>query len=104
MQVDVEVIKEVELRMEIARRAERFELDPEGFEAEWMNEQLLLKDRIYTARGMLPRVKMDDSLLRLIAQTCIEMGVKTHRAEIVTAKTAKTIAAFEGGPMSRKRM
>ncbi len=96
LQVDVEVIKEVELRMEIARRAERFELDPEGFEAEWMNEQLLLKDRIYTARGILSRVKMDDSLLRLIAQTCIEMGVKTHRAEIVTAKTAKTIAAFEG--------
>ncbi len=39
---------------------------------------------------------MSDDLLRSIASTCIDLGVKTHRAEIVITRTAKTIAAFEG--------
>ncbi|MCQ8903520.1 MAG: putative cobaltochelatase [Methanothrix sp.] len=96
LQVNVEVISDVDLRVEIAKRAERFESDPEGFISEWSDEQNLLRERIRRAKQMLPGVVMDDSLLRLIAQTCIEMGVRTHRAEIVTARTARTIAAFEG--------
>ena len=39
---------------------------------------------------------MGDDLLRSIASTCIDLGVKTHRAEIVITRTAKTIAAFDG--------
>ena len=39
---------------------------------------------------------MSDDLLRSIASTCIDLGVKTHRAEIVITRTAKTIAAFDG--------
>ena len=38
---------------------------------------------------------MNDDLLRTIASTCIDLGVKTHRAEIVISRTAKTIAAFD---------
>lgn len=96
LQVNVEVISDVDLRVEIAKRAERFESNPEEFISEWSDEQRLLRDRISRAKEILPRVVMDDSLLRLIAQTCIDMGVRTHRAEIVTARTARTIAAFEG--------
>nr|WP_232840882.1 putative cobaltochelatase [Methanothrix thermoacetophila] len=96
LQVNVEVISDVDLRVEIAKRAERFESDPEAFISEWSDEQNLLRERIRRAKQMLPGVVMDDSLLRLIARTCIEMGVRTHRAEIVTARTARTIAAFEG--------
>ncbi|MEM0499059.1 MAG: putative cobaltochelatase [Methanothrix sp.] len=96
LQVNVEVISDVDLRVEIAKRAERFEADPEGFVSEWSEEQNLLRERIRRAKQMLPDVVMDDSLLRLIAQTCIDMGVRTHRAEIVTVRTSRTIAAFEG--------
>ncbi|VVB64602.1 von Willebrand factor type A domain protein [uncultured archaeon] len=39
---------------------------------------------------------MGDSLLRTIASACNDMGIKTHRAEIVISRTAKTIAAFDG--------
>jgi magnesium chelatase subunit D len=35
-------------------------------------------------------------MLNLIATACIELDVRTHRAEIVVARTAKTIAAFDG--------
>lgn len=96
LQVNVEVISDLDLRVEIAKRAERFDSDPEGVISGWSEEQSILKERIRRAKHMLTEVMMDDSLLRLIAQTCIDMGVRTHRAEIVTARTARTIAAFEG--------
>ncbi|MCX8206869.1 MAG: putative cobaltochelatase [Methanothrix sp.] len=96
LQVNVEVISDVDLRVEIAKRAERFEANPEDFISEWSEEQNLLRERIRRAKQVLPGVVMDDYLIRLIAQTCIDMGVRTHRAEIVTARTARTIAAFEG--------
>ncbi len=96
LQVSVEGIQDVDMRVEIARMAERFEADSEGFARERMPEQEGLRARISNARKFLKTVIMDDDHLRTIASTCIDLGVKTHRAEIVISRTAKTIAAFEG--------
>ena len=96
LQVNVEGIDDVDLRMEIAKRADNFEADPEGFAREFEPAQAELRRRIVEAKKMLKRVTLDDDLLRTIASTCVDLGVKTHRAEIVISRTAKTIASFEG--------
>lgn len=96
LQVSVAGIEDVEQRMQIAKIAEAFDLDPEGFAKEWQQEQVDMKQKISRARQLLSQVSMSDDLLRLIASTCIDLGVKTHRAEIVITRTAKTIAAFDG--------
>jgi magnesium chelatase subunit D len=96
LQVSVAGIEDVDQRMEIAKRAEHFESDPDGFSKEMQPAQVALREKISNARAMLRDVKMSDDLLRAIASTCIDLGVKTHRAEIVISRTAKTIAAFDG--------
>jgi magnesium chelatase subunit D len=96
LQVSVEVIEDVEQRMEIARRAERFEAYPETMAKEFEAEQERLRGQISRAKTLLASVRMDEQHLRTIAATCIDLGIKTHRAEIVVSRTAKTIAAFEG--------
>ena len=96
LQVSVEGIQDVDMRVEIARMAERFEADSEGFARERMPEQEELRARISNARKLLKTVIMDDDHLRTIASTCVDLEIKTHRAEIVISRTAKTIAAFEG--------
>ncbi|UEC42965.1 MAG: ChlI component of cobalt chelatase involved in B12 biosynthesis / ChlD component of cobalt chelatase involved in B12 biosynthesis [Methanothrix sp.] len=96
LQVNVAGIDDVEMRMEIAKRAERFEADPEGFAQEFETSQEELRRRIVEAKKILRNVTLDDDLLRTIASTCVDLGVKTHRAEIVISRTAKTIASFEG--------
>ncbi len=96
LQVSVSGIEDVEQRMQIARIAEAFDIDPEGFAREWQQEQVEMKQKISRARQLLSQVSLNDDLLRLIASTCIDLGVKTHRAEIVISRTAKTIAAFDG--------
>jgi len=96
LQVNVVGIEDVDLRMLIAKTAERFDADPEGFAREQQAIQDELKGKISEAKEILGRVTMSDDLLRTVASTCIDLGVKTHRAEIVISRTAKTIAAFEG--------
>jgi magnesium chelatase subunit D len=95
LQVSVAGIDDVEKRVQIARMAESFDSDPEGFSRERQPEQEALRDRISGARKILKDVALSDALLRTIASTCIDLGVKTHRAEIVISRTAKTIAAFD---------
>ena len=94
LQVSVASINDVDQRMQIAKMAESFDLDPEGFAMKCQPGQKELKRAISQARNMLREVSLSDDLLRSIASTCIDLGVRTHRAEIVITRTAKTIAAF----------
>lgn len=96
LQVTVAGIDDVEKRMQIAKMADAFDCDPEGFSASCHAHQELMKEKIARAKKMLSLVTMSDDLLRTIAATCIDLGVRTHRAEIVISRTAKTIAAHEG--------
>ncbi|MFB3764484.1 MAG: ATP-binding protein [Methanotrichaceae archaeon] len=96
LQVNVEGIEDVDLRMEIARKVEAFESDPDGFSVACKSDQDELRKKITDARNLLKKVALSDHILRRIASTCIDMGIKTHRAEIVISRTAKTIAAFDG--------
>ncbi len=96
LQVSVKGIEDVGQRMQIAKNAEAFDADPDGFAAEFRRSQEELKGKISQARKIIGQVTIDDDLLRSIASTCIDLGVKTHRAEIVITRTAKTMAAFDG--------
>jgi magnesium chelatase subunit D len=96
LQVSVMGIEDVDQRMQIAKMAEAFDADPDGFADGCRESQAEMKERISRARKLLRQVKMSDDLLRSVASTCIDLGVKTHRAEIVITRAAKTIAAFDG--------
>ncbi|VVB72144.1 von Willebrand factor type A domain protein [uncultured archaeon] len=96
LQVSVVGIDDIDQRMQIAKMAEAFDADPDGFTERSQIGQAEMKEKISRARRLLRQVSMSDDLLRAVASTCIDLGVKTHRAEIVITRTAKTIAAFDG--------
>jgi magnesium chelatase subunit D len=96
LQVTVEGIADVDDRVEIVRVADEFETDPPAFMQKYDAEQKRLTEKIVTAKKILPRVTISDAIVRKIAETCVQMGVMTHRAEITIVRTAKTIAAFNG--------
>lgn len=96
LQVDVESIADAAKRVEIVKQVESFESDPEGFRTRFEEKQKELREKIVHAKQIINEVEISDDLLRLIADTCIKLGVRTHRAEIVINRTAKTIAAFDG--------
>ncbi|MDD3454950.1 MAG: VWA domain-containing protein, partial [Methanobacteriales archaeon] len=96
LHINVETIQDIKERVKIMARRERFEEDPETFRREFQKEQEKLLKRILNARKLLPKVKIDDKLLELIARICVNVGVDGHRADIAILKTSKTIAAYNG--------
>jgi len=96
LQVTVEGIADVDDRVEIVRVADEFESDPQEFMKKYETEQKRLTDKIVTAKQLLNQVTISPDIVRRIAQTCVDMGIMTHRAEITVVRTAKTIAAFNG--------
>jgi magnesium chelatase subunit I len=89
-------ITDVDARVEIVRRRERFERDPMAFRAEMEPEQARLRRRIARARRLIPRTTIEHALLRQIAELCLRLNVDGHRGELTIMRAARALAAFEG--------
>ncbi len=83
-------------RAEVVRRRIAYEADPVAFGEEWAAVEQAARERINAARALLPRVRVDDVMLRLITSICAEAGVDGMRGDLVMYKTAATLAA-DGG-------
>jgi len=79
-------------RAEIVSRA----LD--GFDGDYADETDAVRERLLDARDLLSEVDLPDSLLREITELCRDAGVDGHRADIATARAARTLAALDGRP------
>jgi len=95
LSVFVKRITSVKDRMEIVRRNMEFEADPEKFYKRHENLQEELRNRIMQTRKMLEEVIIPENLLEAICKTCSELKVDGLRPDIVIAKAASTLAAFE---------
>ena len=96
LQASVESIDDADKRVEIVKLVEGFEKNPDKFRERFGEEQKELRERIEHAKKIVNEVEISDDLLKLVADTCIKLGVRTHRAEIVINRAAKTTAAFDG--------
>ncbi len=92
----ITTITDVEERVEIVQRRERFDDDPATFQTGQAIEQEKLRRRITRARKLLARVEIDHDLLMLIAALCVSLEVDGHRGELTIARAARALAAFEG--------
>ncbi|MDI6885690.1 MAG: putative cobaltochelatase [archaeon] len=96
LQASVESIDDAAKRVEIVKLVGSFEKNPAEFKERFEEKQKELREKIEHAKKIVNEVEISDDLLEITADTCIKLGVRTHRAEIVIDRTAKAIAAFEG--------
>jgi magnesium chelatase subunit D len=94
--VDVEAILDVGARAEIVRRRLAWERDPADFIAAYHKQQAELAGSIRQAIDLLPEIDLSDEQLHTIAQLCVRLDIRSHRADIVIAQAAMTFAALEG--------
>lgn len=92
----ITTITDIEDRVEIVQRRERFDDDPAGFLASQSREQEKLRRRIVRARKLLAGVEIEHELLMMIAALCLVLEVDGHRGELTIARAARALAAFEG--------
>lgn len=94
--VDIKGIRDVAQRVELIKYRLSYEADPETFAASWQAAESELRVQILLAQKLLSDVKISDSMLELVSQICVDMGVDGHRADITMMKTSITLAAFNG--------
>jgi len=86
----------LEERVEIVRRREAFDADPQGYCAQYLAEQQQLLAALETARNSLPQVQCSDELRIAIAERCHAAGVEGLRGDIVWYRAALAHAAWCG--------
>ncbi|MDR0334641.1 MAG: ATP-binding protein [Methanomassiliicoccaceae archaeon] len=72
-----------------------FDADPEGFIKRYSDAEREVLMQIANARKILTNVKINDADIEKIAQVCIDLNVKGHRADISVARVSKTLAALD---------
>ncbi|UWG98477.1 putative cobaltochelatase [Dehalobacter sp. DCM] len=94
--VQVQGVKDPQIRVEIIKRREEYDADPLGFIAKWEKEEQNLAKRIAAARKIVAQIQISNELINLAADLCVKENVAGHRADITLVTTARTIAAWHG--------
>jgi magnesium chelatase subunit I len=92
----ITTISDLDQRVEIIIRRERFERDPASFSVETQAEQNRLRAQIVRAKKRLARIKLQHEQLRLIASLCVTLEIDGHRGELTIARASRALAAFAG--------
>ena len=96
LSVEVKTPDDLATRIEVVRRRDAYERDPEAFGAHWRKEDLKLRKRIVAARERLPSVTVPDAALERGARLCMALGTDGLRGELTLMRAARALAAYEG--------
>jgi magnesium chelatase subunit I len=94
--VDVKTPRDIPARIEVIRRREAFERDPDAFLARWSAEEAALRDRIVAARERLAALDASDAALERAARLCMALGTDGLRGELTLIRAARAFACLEG--------
>ena len=94
--VDVKTPTDIPARIEVVRRRDRFERDPEAFTKHWAHADQKLRKRIVAAREALGKIDTPDAALERAARLCIALGTDGLRGELTLVRAARALAAYEG--------
>lgn len=89
LQVEVTGVHDLDQRVAVVERA------LSGFDDDYDDETATVRERLREARERLPDVTIPDSLAREVVELCRDAGVEGHRADIATARGARTLAALD---------
>ncbi|HEY6331556.1 MAG TPA: magnesium chelatase ATPase subunit I [Blastocatellia bacterium] len=91
---EISTIMDLNQRVEIVERRDRFERDPFAFAAEWAGAQRALREQVVRAKAIFDSVVVERTLMLGIAELCSSLGVSGHRGELTITRAARALAAL----------
>lgn len=82
-------------RMAIVKRRLAFERDPGAFTESFAGTHRALGEIVENARAALDTVELPEDLLEQISSLCLKLDVEGMRGDVVTARTAISLAALD---------
>jgi magnesium chelatase subunit I len=98
LSVEVRTPDDLPTRIEVVKRRDAYERDPEGFVASWSKAEAKLRRRIVAARARLADVEVKDVALERAARLCMALGTDGLRGELTLIRAARALAALDGVP------
>ncbi|RPF71746.1 magnesium chelatase ATPase subunit I [Aurantiacibacter spongiae] len=96
LSVDVSTPEDLPQRIEIVRRRDSYDRDPQGFAKAWRRRDLAVRRKVVAARDRIGEVEVGDAMLERVARLCLSLGTDGLRGELVLMRTARAIAALAG--------
>jgi magnesium chelatase subunit I len=96
LSVEVRTPQDLPSRIEVVRRRDAFERDPNGFVAAWRDENRKLRRKVAVARSRVNLIAMPEDILEQAAKLCIALGTDGLRGELTLMRAARALAAYEG--------
>lgn len=96
LSVDVSTPDDVKQRIEVVRRRDAFDRDPDAFVAKWKRKDGAVRREIVGARERLEGLEVPDSVLEQAAALCMALGTDGLRGELTLMRAARAFAALEG--------
>lgn len=96
LSVDVASPDNIDERVEVVRRRDRFEMNTSAFLSEWEGEDMALRARILAARDKLADIGTPDAVLRDCSALCVALGADGLRGELTLLRAARALAAYLG--------
>jgi magnesium chelatase subunit I len=96
LSVEVRTPTDLRERVEVVRRRDAFDREPDAFTDRWRRADAGVRRRITRARGALPRVEAADELLTRAAELCLALGTDGLRGELTLLRAARAAAALDG--------
>jgi magnesium chelatase subunit I len=96
LSVDVKTPTDLPTRVEVVRRRDAFDRDPNGFLAAWADKDAEVRQQILAGRKRLSKVKTPDSALEQAAMLCLALGTDGLRGELTLMRASRALAALQG--------
>ena len=96
--VDAKTPTDLKVRMEVVKRRDAYERDPDAFFKSWSRKDGALRRKITAAQERLDDTEVPDAVLELASKLCIALGTDGLRGELTLIRAARALAAFEGKP------
>ncbi len=95
LRVYVNPVATVEERLEVYRRFSAYQDNPEGFRASYAGQTALVQAAITQARSRLAQVKVGAAAGAAAIAVIQQLGIESHRTEIVLFEAARAYAALD---------
>ena len=96
LSVEVKTPGTLEQRVEVVKRRDAFEQDPQAFTDHWKKEDDKVRKGIVAGRKRLAAVQIPDSARAFTAQLCMALGTDGLRGDLTLVRAARALAAWQG--------
>jgi magnesium chelatase subunit I len=103
LSVEVRTPTDLADRVDVVRRRDAFDRQPEAFAATWASENDRVRDQLLRAQASVAAVEVPDAVLESSSRLCMAIGADGLRGELTLMRAARALAALQDAAVVSER-